>query len=210
MLKGFDILPLESGKGYEIISGHESYVVEFEDEPLLRELFEVFAFAEGSTKSIVSRLTARFGKVAVQDFVRKLRDANLIRTMNADDDAVESSVSAAEYRSHRVDFLRSKRVLFYGTRKYFELLRNFEWLDRSQFVEAAASLDRSVLSRHMKDADFALVDATSYNPIALNLFNDVALSLEAPWMLFQGCCGRGCLKRIATAKRARLPSSSLQ
>lgn len=189
MLKEFDILPLESGRGYELVSGHEAYVVEFEDEPQLRELFEAFAFAEGSTKSIVAAMTSKFGKVVVQDFVRKLRDANIVRSTNIGSDTVEGSASAAEYRSHRNELLRSKRVLFYGTRKYFELLSNFEWLDEVRFIEAAVSVDEGTLSRHMEDADFAFVDATSYNPIALNLFNGLALSIKLPWMLFQGCCG---------------------
>ncbi len=153
-------------------------------------MFEALAFVDEPQATITSSLVSRFGKVAVQDFVARLRDANLIYTASQSADGVDEVLSSTEYRTRRADALRAKRVIFFGSERYYALLSCFDWMNDVTFIEHTPTITEEFLLGQLEtDTDLVIVDASSYSPRTLSLLNDVAIARDVPWMLYQGAYG---------------------
>lgn len=179
----FDILKV-SERCYQLHCAGKMFKIEFDENDNKQSMFDYLLNSSEGYSKIVMQFKKKYPFNEILDFFFLLKQNGFLY-YNDEDSLSEGKLYDSKFKSDE-DF-KQKRIGVVITKNNKIA---YDIINASELVKSKLSIlrydkdtKRSEIVDFVAKNDFVIVDKTSYNPIFMRRYNDIAMSQNKPWLL---------------------------
>lgn len=187
-MENYDVFEMEDNS-YQIISGDESFKVEFDDENQKEMFLEFINTKPKNYKSLINMFLKKYDKTIIYSFFNDLKSSGII--FYEDNDYLMKGSFFEINKDDTYSIMLVKKSLGYisfGDSSVYSEIKKTKLGDMASFFDLSKRKIENMES-FIKNNDFIVYDASRYNPNDIHEFNSLAFKNKKPWLLVQGVIG---------------------